>query len=322
MKVTFSLTAHIVWIRFGDVQRYDGDMRQEGWGRGKDDRADGHAHEECGGWDSEMGGVGFVPLDFAKVLTGLGVPGAEAREAVVTLERLARACTRKMWGVRNREQLEAERAVGISEAIKRSLAKAREWRARREAGVVRGSRRDRDGAEREPGAARAGENDGGGEEAATVEWVCEGCGLEAPAGTPACPNPACRAAITEPTAQEVQTTRQRMRARVDRRAVDRYWMVVADMGRGRVHGRAHADTAGRKAEWRRNPTGRGAWAQRHHRWSLTPRGGHAAQCHACEEECERDDATCVNFATCGMGAYSQCMPDGAPEGGWTCEACE
>ena len=272
-----------------------------------------------------MGGFGFVPPGFAKVLTGLGVPSAEAREAVAKLERLARTCTRKMWDVRNREQLEAERAVGISEAIKRSPAKAREWRARREAGVTRGRQRDRDGAEREPGAARAGNNNGDGEDEVNVEWVCEGCGLETPAGTAACPNPSCRAAITEPTAQEVQTTRQRMRARVDRgRAVDRYWMAVADVGSGGVHGRAHAAAAGREAAWRRNPTGGGrdAWAQRHHRWTLAPRGGHAAQCHACGDECGRDDATCVNFATCGMGVCNQCMPEGAPEDGWTGEACE
>ena len=70
------------------------------------------------------------------MLTGLGVPGAEARETVAKLERLARDCTRKMWGVRKREQLEAEREVGNSEAVKKSPAKAREWGARREAGVA------------------------------------------------------------------------------------------------------------------------------------------------------------------------------------------
>ena len=104
--------------------------------------------------------------------------------------------------------------------------------------------------------------------------------------------------------------------------VDRYWMAVADRGSGGVHGRARADIAGRGAAWRRTPTGGDAWAQRHHRWSLTPRGGHAAQCHVCGDECERDDATCENFATCGSGACRQCMPEGAPEGGWTCETCE
>ena len=33
------------WIRFWDVRRYDGDMRQGGWGRGKDDRAGGRARK-------------------------------------------------------------------------------------------------------------------------------------------------------------------------------------------------------------------------------------------------------------------------------------
>ena len=114
-----------------------------------------------------------------------------------------------------------------------------------------------------------------------------------------------------------------MRVRVDRgRAVDRYWMEVADIGSGGVHGRARADIAGRGPEWRRDPAGDAAWALRHHRWSLAPRGGHVAHCYMCDDECGRDDATCENFATCGMGACRQYMPEGAPEGGWTCDTCE
>ena len=104
--------------------------------------------------------------------------------------------------------------------------------------------------------------------------------------------------------------------------LDRYWMVVADRKSGGVHGRERASNVGRDAGWQRTSTGLDVWARRHHKWLLVPRGGNAAECHACGEEGERDDAMCANFAACGMGTCSQCMPGGTPESGWMCGRCE
>ena len=134
--------------------------------------------------------------------------------------------------------------------------------------------------------------------------------------TPACPILARKAAIAETTAQEVQTTRQRMRARADR--ADRW----TNNKSGGVHGRERAGIAGRDAGWQRNPTGPDAWAHRHHRWSLVSRGGNVAECHERGDECARGDSVCANLAACDMGACGQCMPGGAPEGGWRRDRCE
>ena len=77
------------------------------------------------------GCIGYMPPGLAGVLTGLGVDAGKAREAVASLEHEALVCTYRLWGIRNKEQQDAERESGISDAVKRSREKQKEWHERR-----------------------------------------------------------------------------------------------------------------------------------------------------------------------------------------------
>lgn len=90
------------------------------------------AHEKCGGWDPVTGCIGCAPPGLALVLKGLGVEAKVAREAVASVEHEAELCTNRLWyRVRNREQIDAEREAGTSDALKHNRMKQREFHERR-----------------------------------------------------------------------------------------------------------------------------------------------------------------------------------------------
>jgi hypothetical protein len=114
-------------------------------------------------WDGEsLGGMGYAPPGFSKVLQDLGVPKNKAKETVAAVVHLLKEATKEMWEIRCYRQRAEELEVGITDDAKRDNGAASRWRAmpgnrrvRPRPGGGRGAARNRhrseDGEEEEGG---------------------------------------------------------------------------------------------------------------------------------------------------------------------------
>ena len=101
-----------------------------------------------------MGGMGYAPPGFSKVLHYLWMPKGKTNETVAAAVDLLKEATREMWSIRcHRQQRAEEQERGITDDAKRDNGAASRWlampghgRARRfrGAGVGAGAAHDRE----------------------------------------------------------------------------------------------------------------------------------------------------------------------------------
>ena len=319
------------WLRFWDPARCGGEGKQTGWGRSRDCRKGTGGHEKCGSWDPLMGSIGYAPPGLTGVLKGLGVDANAAREVVAGLEHEAALCTRRLWGVRNADQQDAEREVGITDAVKHDRKKQKLWHERRygegptrerlaEIAVqAREAREERRGLRPDGRRGEAGDGDDGDAGAHASAVVCGGCTwTDATGRATRCGNPACCGPLAQPIgAEHARRTVQEFRVRETvARGSDGYWMAVSDRNSGGAAGRGRVRAGARR---RREP--RDEWRTRYDKWGARPPA--RANCDQCHRNCHVSTATeCARGADCGNYICGECMAaDVAMDEGWVCRGC-
>ena len=120
-------------MRWWDGDRPEG-SQGEGWGWGRDCRGGEGAWGNCGNWDAKIGGLGYAPSGFERVLCGLGMERAEAKLLTGRIEKLLKEGTREMWLRRVEVHRAKEEERGITEEAKRDKQAAAEYRREHGAG--------------------------------------------------------------------------------------------------------------------------------------------------------------------------------------------
>ena len=115
------------WLRWWDGDRPE-DSQGEGWGWGRDCRGGAGSWGNCGSWDAKIGGLGYAPSGFERILSGLGMERAAAKLLTGRIESLLKEGTREMWLRRVEVHREKEEERGITEAAKRDKQAAADHR--------------------------------------------------------------------------------------------------------------------------------------------------------------------------------------------------